>query len=336
MSLIYILILSFIISFLGVKYLIKLFSSKSFLDIPDHRSSHTNPTPTSAGLAVVIASIIGFLLIYNSQDFSSWKYPVTHCELISTLITFIILAAISFYDDRHDTSALLRIFIHIAAVIIGVYHLPDNFLLFDGKFPFITDRIILTIGWVWFINLYNFMDGIDGITATETITITLGMVIIGALGFLPIEITQYASIILVTFIAFLIFNWHPAKIFLGDVGAVSFGYLLAWLLIRGSVEFSVLTLAILPMYHFIDATFTITKRAFRKEKIWQPHKTHFFQIALRKGLNHSQVVKRIAINNVFLLCLAIFAALYDCATSMIIIAFVETIIFIGFLINPKK
>lgn len=326
----------FFTSLLGVKFLINFFNKKDILDIPDHRSSHTTPTPTGAGIAIVISCVIGFLLIHNSQNFSNWKFAITTSELISTLITFIVLACLSFYDDRKDLSPILRILIHITAVIIGIMHLPDDFLLFDGKFPLITDRVILAIGWIWFINLYNFMDGIDGITAVETITITTGLIILGILGFLPIEIMQYSSIILVTFIAFIIFNWRPAKIFLGDVGTISFGYVIAWLLIRGSVEFSVLSLAILPMYHFIDATFTITKRAFKGEKIWQPHKQHYFQIALAKGRNHSQIVKRIALNNVFLLILSICAAVFDCATSMIILAFIETLIFIGFLINPKN
>ena len=148
------------------------------------------------------------------------------------------------------------------------------------------------------------MDGIDGITGVQTICITLGIIVLSATGFFPKEMMAPASIVSAATIGFLFFNWPPSQIFLGDVGSVSLGFFIGWMLLElaGSGQWA--AAIILPGYYLCDATFTLLRRLLNGEKVWSPHREHFYQRAVQGHLTHSGVIVRLSIINLCLITLA--------------------------------
>jgi UDP-N-acetylmuramyl pentapeptide phosphotransferase/UDP-N-acetylglucosamine-1-phosphate transferase len=158
------------------------------------------------------------------------------------------------------------------------------------------------------VNLFNFMDGIDGITAVETITISGGLAAISALVFHASLGFFMAAAPAAAALGFLYWNWAPSRIFLGDVGSVPLGYLLGGLLVFAAAVGFWEAAMILPLYYLVDASLTLAKRALRREKLWQAHREHFYQRAVQHGFSHAAVAGRIAACNTILVLLAVCAA----------------------------
>ncbi len=136
------------------------------------------------------------------------------------------------------------------------------------------------------------MDGIDGITGGESVMVAAGIALVAVLDYhMPQEIGFYASIIVAASLGFLIWNWHPASIFLGDIGSVTLGFILGWLLLEIGLRGHWVEALLLPAYYLADSGYTIMQRLFNGEKIWQAHSEHFYQRAVRGGETHAQVVK---------------------------------------------
>ncbi|MDV7339800.1 glycosyltransferase family 4 protein [Terasakiella sp. A23] len=276
---------------LVLKYLIK----KAILDHPNERSSHSIPTPRGGGIGILIAVLPALLLI---QLFANDPIGGYQPVLLSTFS----LALLSWLDDLKDLGAAVRFATQIVAVSLCLYFIPASEQGFLGGFlPIWLEKVILGIGWVWFINLFNFMDGIDGISGVEILSIAAGIVLIASLGDLKTEYNQSALILAGGAAGFLKWNWHKAKVFMGDVGSVPLGFLLAWLLINLAGEGFLIASIIVALYYLMDATLTLIKRGLRKEKIWQAHREHYYQKATQAGMSHDQVVIRIAMVNLCLL-----------------------------------
>ena len=158
---------------------------------------------------------------------------------------------------------------------------------------------------VWFINLYNFMDGIDGITGVETAAIGLGVALLALVGATP-DLAAAAAIAAAG-LGFLVWNWHPARIFMGDAGSVPLGFLLGWLLLALAARGAWAPALILPGYYLADATLTLIARTLAGERIWQAHRRHFYQRAVRGGASHAAVVLRVAAADILLIVLAVAA-----------------------------
>ena len=167
------------------------------------------------------------------------------------------------------------------------------------------DRLLTGVCWLWFINLYNFMDGIDGITGTETVCVALGYTLIAATTVSTGMATSLALILAGSALGFLVWNWHPARIILGDVGSIPLGFLLGWLLLDLALRGHLAAAAILPMYHVADATLTLVRRFLTVSEPWKPHRQHFYQRAVLGALRPPEVVLRIAALNVLLMALAV-------------------------------
>jgi UDP-N-acetylmuramyl pentapeptide phosphotransferase/UDP-N-acetylglucosamine-1-phosphate transferase len=218
-----------------------------------------------------------------------------------------VLALISWLDDLMDLSATLRFSVHILVVAAALTLLPDDAQIFQGLLPPLLDRIAAGLLWIWFINLYNFMDGIDGITGVETIAIGLGLFalslllpdLLGLQGWLGLIAAAAA-------LGFLLWNWHPARIFLGDVGSVPLGFFLGWLLLETAAAGQWPAALILPLYYLADATLTLLRRAARGEKVWRAHREHFYQRPALHGLPHDKIVLPIAAANILLVGMALF------------------------------
>lgn len=281
-------------SWLGCLLLIRVLSSKGVFDIPVERSSHTTPTPRGGGIAVVlIILLLGVIL---------GLIPLT------ILILFSVLAAIGWADDVYSMPPLPRFSVQLLSVAVALYLFPTLASVPGLDLPNILGIMIVALGWLWFINLYNFMDGIDGITGVETLSISVGVIAVATVSGLADELILPAYLVGAATVGFLVVNWHPAKIFLGDVGSVPLGFILAWLLLELAHSGDLASAIIIPMYYVADATVTLLRRLVRKEKVWQAHKEHFYQRAHQGGLSHSAISIRILITNVGLVVLAVVAA----------------------------
>ena len=275
---------------------------RDILDRPNARSSHDTPTPRGGGIglmaALLPAWIVGnFLFPSGPVATADWLLPLAAAGL----------AAVSWIDDLRDLGALPRLAAQFAAAIAGALVLPG--LVFQGLFPPWLDTTLAVIGWVWFVNLFNFMDGIDGISGVESIAIAAGVALIGGgLSLVPAGMTAQALAIAAATAGFLVWNWHPAKIFLGDIGSVALGYLLAWLLLSLAAMGEWEVALILPLYYLADATITLLRRLARREKVWQAHREHYYQQAVRNGRTHARVSIAVAATNAALVALALAAA----------------------------
>jgi UDP-N-acetylmuramyl pentapeptide phosphotransferase/UDP-N-acetylglucosamine-1-phosphate transferase len=276
--------------------LIPVLRRKQVIDRPNDRSSHIVPTPRGAGLAV-IPLVAGFWIALG------WGQPANHA-LIWPAVSALFLCALSWFDDLTGLPPLVRFCAHICVVAALLYIQPPDVLYAQGLLPVWADRLVAGFMWVWFINLFNFMDGIDGISGVETLTIGLGITAL-AFGSSAVAPSAGPAVVLAgAALGFLALNWHPAKIFLGDSGSVPLGLLLGWLLLQLAAVGYWAAAVILPLYYLADATITILRRLARREKIWQAHRQHFYQRAVAGGLSHARVSLAIATVNVGLMVLA--------------------------------
>jgi UDP-N-acetylmuramyl pentapeptide phosphotransferase/UDP-N-acetylglucosamine-1-phosphate transferase len=267
---------------------------RALLDIPNDRSSHKIPVPRGGGwalLVILVPALIGAVVFLDSDT--------RHAGLIAGVI---LLAGISWLDDRRHVSAMRRLSMHILAACLGSMAFSPQELMLGGAVPFWLDRTLMILGWAWFINLYNFMDGIDGITGTETISIALGLCLVMSAAAIEDPFVAFLTLILTgACLGFLAHNWHPARIFLGDVGSVPLGYLAGFLLLSLAVKGYLAAAIILPLYYLADSGITIGRRALRREKIWQAHREHFYQYASLGLGRHDGTVIMIAIANLGLI-----------------------------------
>jgi UDP-N-acetylmuramyl pentapeptide phosphotransferase/UDP-N-acetylglucosamine-1-phosphate transferase len=155
----------------------------------------------------------------------------------------------------------------------------------------------LALIWLWFINLYNFMDGIDGITGVETASIGLGIALVASHSDATSGMVAPALCVAAGGIGFLVWNWHPAKVFLGDSGSVPLGLLIGGLLIDLLMQGHWTAALILPGYYWADASLTLAKRLLNGEKIWQAHRKHYYQRAARGDAGPRKVSSTLFLGN---------------------------------------
>lgn len=280
-------------------------SPSRLLDHPNARSLHQRPIPRAGGLAVLAGIIMGVLLIV-----------VAATDLSIRTLGFILaglapLALVSFLDDRHGVAAQWRILVHLlAAVSLLAAGLAPSRLLLPGLelvFPLWAAIPLTLLFIIWMINLYNFMDGMDGFAG--------GMAVIGfaALAWLGRADAGFAAVCLTVAAAsagFLVHNFPPAKIFLGDTGSTTLGFLAAacslWGSKAGLFPFWVALLVFSPF--IVDATVTLLRRLLRGEKVWEAHRSHYYQRLVLLGWGHRRTV------------LAEYALMLACAGSALLAA----------------
>ncbi|SMF09857.1 UDP-N-acetylmuramyl pentapeptide phosphotransferase/UDP-N-acetylglucosamine-1-phosphate transferase [Tistlia consotensis] len=296
--------LVFLLSLAGTGALARLLHRRGILDRPNERSSHSDPTPRGGGLAIVGALLLGWPLLLL------WQGGAPPAGLWIIWSGALLLAAISFVDDLVSLGAAPRFAAQIVAVAAGLALLdgPGGGVgpVFQGLLPFWLDRLLAGLAWLWFVNLYNFMDGIDGITGVESAGLGIGIALLFGLGgaLLPAGL---ALLIAAAAVGFLAWNWQPARIFMGDVGSVPLGFLLGWLLLLAAAEGQWAAALILPAYYWCDATITLLRRAARRERVWRAHREHFYQRAVQRGLSHAAVARLIGFVDAGLIVLALLA-----------------------------
>jgi len=275
-----------LIACLGTRGLIPLLHRAAVLDHPNERSSHATPTPRGGGIALVAAILFAWLALIVTGAVPP--------RLLVVLFGAALLAAISWIDDLRGLSPAMRLLTQLGTVGLGMIALMPAGPVFQGWLPAGLDALAAGLLWLWFINLFNFMDGIDGLAGSEAAAIAIGLVLFAGVGAgSDPGLAALAVTIVAAALGFLVWNWAPARIFLGDVGSVPLGYLLAFLLLDVAARGRWKIALILPLYFLADATLTLVRRLARREPVWQAHRQHFYQRAVQRGLGHAAVVRRV-------------------------------------------
>ena len=313
---VFIMLAAFVISLVGTRLLVVAFRDRRLmLDVPNARSNHANPVPKGGGLAVVFALIIPML--------------IADIEL-AIVLSLLLLAAISFLDDLISVAAPVRLLVQVIAVAIPLSFLPVDFT--GGLIPPLAEKILIGMAWIWFINLFNFMDGIDGIAAVEMISIGLGIALLMVFADLfPNSLSHYSMILAAAGCGFWWWNRHPAKIFLGDVGSIPIGFIIGYLLLLTANSGYIVAALILPGYYVADATITLIRRLWKRQKIWIAHSSHYYQQAARKGWRHNIIVNYVAGINMLLGFLAVYSMLNpDWEWLYLALAYMAVFMLLGF------
>ncbi|ODA67180.1 putative undecaprenyl-phosphate N-acetylglucosaminyl 1-phosphate transferase [Methyloligella halotolerans] len=275
--------------------------NRHFLAIPNDRSSHGEPVPQGAGLAMMGAMLVVYLALWMLGHLEAdppWPLPV-----LAGAVWLTVLGAL---DDASDLPVLWRLAGQAAAAIAVVFNLPDGFHILPDLLPLAVERTLLVIGIMAFINAVNFLDGIDWITAAQTVPMTAAVIVMAWLGPVPQNVGLMALVLLGATIGFGIFNKHPARIFLGDAGSLPLGLLLAWMLIfvaRADIAAALL----LPLYTLADTGVTLVRRARNGEALWVAHRSHFYQRALSLGFKAPDITLRVFLLGCLLAALSVAA-----------------------------
>jgi UDP-N-acetylmuramyl pentapeptide phosphotransferase/UDP-N-acetylglucosamine-1-phosphate transferase len=264
------------------------------LEPPNARSMHSVPVPAGAGIAMVGTTL---------ALWPWWHGRVDGAHLV-LLASFAGLGALSWIDDRRQLPVAIRLGAQALVVALCLAALPlDARVMQVG--PLMLERILLGVAWLWFINLFNFMDGIDGLAGSETIAVALGYLALLTYAGLADPFWRLALVIAASAAGYLFWNWHPARVFMGDAGSIPLGFLLGWLMLDLALRGQWAAGLILPLYFVADATFTLFARAYRGEKLWHAHRQHVYQRAVLGGATPAGVVCRVGAANVMLVVLAL-------------------------------
>lgn len=275
-----------LVSLLGTAWLCRFLRQRGMIDTPNARSSHQVPTPRGGGIAPMGALFLGLVVLslLGRVALTSMFY-----------VAWALVIGVGFFDDKLNLSARIRMTVHLAAAVLVVIDAgPLAFIPLPEPMYRPCAYLAYPITFVWLVgvlNLYNFLDGIDGFAGTQAVWVGLGVAIFFGEPLVGICIVAAA-------LGFLAHNWHPAKIFMGDVGSASFGFFFASLpfyLQPGTVAEAVFVMAMLLWFFLADGTFTILRRLSRGEKIWQAHRSHLYQRLTIAGWPHHGVVLLVAL-----------------------------------------
>jgi UDP-GlcNAc:undecaprenyl-phosphate GlcNAc-1-phosphate transferase len=267
---------------------VRLMIAFPILDHPNARSAHLRPTPRGGGLGVVAAFVIGMVVLYLNARFAR----VADAEFLGVIAAAVAIAAVALADDMRGLSARLRLLAQCAAALVAV---GSGLVVWRIAIPWVG---VVELGWfgplltlVWIVgctNAVNFMDGLDGLVGGTLLIVCVALAVI-ALDQGGSFIYAAALFLAAGFCGFLPFNWHPARIFMGDVGSQFAGFMLAVLAV-GAARFDgqQVSFLIVPLLMFgllFDAAFTLARRAVQGAKLSEGHRTHLYQMAQRAGMD---------------------------------------------------
>ena len=306
-------LISFFFTYLIKNYAIK----KSLIAEVNERSSHTVPTPHGGGIAISITWFIGisFLFINDKIDTS----------LFYALLIGIIISIVSYLDDLFELSPKIRLVTQSSVAICGLVALGGFNSLDFGLFTIensILTNIFAFLVIVWFINLYNFLDGINGYAGSEAVFLAIaGFLIFGGAHFIVLAVAVFG---------FLCWNWNKAKIFMGDVGSTLLGYNVAIFTIYYANEQASnfwIWIILFGLYWF-DATLTLIRRKLNKEKLSQAHKKHGYQRLTQAGWSHYKVTNYSILLNLVLLSIVYFISNIFISLTLALLILILTMKFV--------
>jgi UDP-N-acetylmuramyl pentapeptide phosphotransferase/UDP-N-acetylglucosamine-1-phosphate transferase len=262
---------------------------------PNARSSHIIPTPQGAGIAVIAATLVAAGI--SACVLNLGVQP----ELFAATV---FIALVGFADDIRPIPVLPRLLLQAAAVGAVVLAAPPDMRIL-AELPLFVERGLVLLAGLWFVNLVNFMDGLDLMTVAEVIPIAAALVLLGWLGDVPPLPTVIAAALGGAMLGFAPFNRPAAMVFLGDVGSLPIGLLLGFCLLHLGWQHQLIAALLLPLYYLADATLTLFSRIIRGEPFWAAHRSHFYQRATNNGFTVPRVVGEVFVLNVALAVLAI-------------------------------
>ena len=283
----------------------------SLLDIPNQRSSHAMPTPRGGGIAIIVTFLAGSWLLV--------RFAVLPAEVFRGVgLCSSVVAGIGLWDDFRSVPAWVRLAVHLAVSLVVVF-----WIVTVPSVPCVTG--IFSWGWLggllaaislaWLLNLFNFMDGIDGIAAVETMSVAGGAMLLLWFSGATITYVYWLGILVVATAGFLVWNWPPAKIFMGDACSGFLGFCLGIfaLMTSADTKMTLWTWFILLGVFIADATVTLSRRILRKERFLEAHRSHAYQILARRLHSHKKVTLGVLAVNVFwLLPCAFFSISWPC------------------------
>jgi UDP-N-acetylmuramyl pentapeptide phosphotransferase/UDP-N-acetylglucosamine-1-phosphate transferase len=293
----------------GLIVLMRPLFSRYALARPNARSSHQAPTPQGGGVAVVLGSFIALAAV-ALFDNGAGGDGARLADLLPLGAAVVLLMLVGVADDIYSLAALPRLALQAVAVIAVVATLPAELRALPMA-PLLVERAAEVVAIVWFVNLVNFMDGIDWITVAEAVPITAGVFILSLYGAVPQTPALIALALLGAMLGFAPFNRPVAKLFLGDGGSLPIGLVLGWLLLQLAGNGHLAAALLLPLYYVADATITLLRRMARGERITQAHRSHFYQLATTRGFSVMAVVRRVFGVNVILAWLAVVTVMFD-------------------------
>jgi UDP-N-acetylmuramyl pentapeptide phosphotransferase/UDP-N-acetylglucosamine-1-phosphate transferase len=268
---------------------------------PNARSSHRVPTPQGGGIAVLGAALplaVLAALLIGVPD------PPALKELAVVTVAATALAVLGAWDDVRPLSATVRLAVQtlaVAAVVLAAG--PEGRVLFELVPPWL-EFVLLVVAGVWFVNLVNFMDGLDWMTVAEFVPALAFFALLALVaGDVPPRFALAAAL-LGALMGFAVFNKPVARLFLGDVGALPIGLLVGWLMLKLASAGALAAAILLVLYPVADGTLTLCRRLARGEKVWQAHRTHFYQRATDNGFSVLEVSASVFCLNVVLAALA--------------------------------
>lgn len=260
---------------------------QGMLDHPNERSSHVLPTPRGGGLAIVAASILLQAVLF-------WNQAIDLHFALALMVCGSFIAYVGFADDRGSVSVGRRSCVHFAAALLAVFALRGLPAVQVGKELYdlgIAGDCVAIFAVIWILNLFNFMDGIDGIAGSEAVFVTGVGALLGSMVGVSQGVSFAALVICGASLGFLVWNWPSAKIFMGDVGSGYLGYVIAILALASAADNPVMLFVwlILGGVFFCDATITLLTRLLRSKRIFEAHRSHAYQRMARRWNSHRRV-----------------------------------------------
>jgi len=268
--------------------------ASGLVDVPNTRSSHRRPTPTGGGIAIVVAATTGLAAL--------GLMALLDAQLLAAACGGVIVAAAGLIDDRRRLSARARLTVHVLAAVWALTLLGGVHALQIGHslwMPRAFGYVLGALAVIWSINLFNFMDGIDGIAAAQSIFMTCAAALLGALAGTGEPLVTANLVFAAACAGFVLWNWPPARIFMGDVGSGYIGYMLAVLALaeaRTSALAPWIWLTLGGVF-FVDATVTLTRRFLRGERVYEAHRSHAYQTLARRWHSHGRTTLGVTLVN---------------------------------------
>jgi len=269
--------------------------ARSLMDVPNERSSHSIPTPRGGGVAIVVAFALALPLLVSAGLFEQ-------AAMIGILGAGLLVAVIGFADDHGHIAARWRLLGHFIAAGWALFWIKG--LAPVSLFGALVDlrllgELLAVIYLVWMLNLYNFMDGIDGLASAEAISVCLAVCVVYAWCGHP-DLIGGALVLATAVAGFLCWNFPPARIFMGDAGSGFLGMVLGVMALQAAWEKPELLWSwlILLGVFIVDATWTLVRRLLRGDKVYQAHRSHAYQHAAQRTSSHLAVTSAVVVINV--------------------------------------
>jgi UDP-N-acetylmuramyl pentapeptide phosphotransferase/UDP-N-acetylglucosamine-1-phosphate transferase len=279
---------AFVVSWLGVTLLRRVAETHSILDVPNERSLHLRPTPRGGGLVIAVLVV---LFLQVSADMSD---ALGAAGAIALAGATLLVAVVSFYDDIRPLPMGLRLCAHTVAAVLTIQAIglpstiPAPFGAFIGVW--LAGSMFMGLWIVGLTNVYNFMDGIDGMAGLQALIAGAGWVVLGRLTGIP-AVELLGIVIAGASAGFLVHNWAPARVFMGDVGSATLGFTFAAMTALAASRDSRLLIggALLLWPFLFDTVFTMCRRAARRDRLMTAHRSHLYQRLVISGYTHRAV-----------------------------------------------